>query len=143
MNTSLSYAFTFYDQQNCVRNSTTKRVNKDFPTFIKKCQHPQGAVPGVRLNKGCTEGAHGEISCAEEANAQLPGRSRVRTFAITLSRLSADFWPDLAIAPEKADKIDWDMSMFFERSPLLRHLPYYRARNRTNSTRPLPHCFVQ
>ncbi|XP_033345660.1 uncharacterized protein LOC117231380 [Bombus vosnesenskii] len=40
------------------------------------------------LNEGCTEGARGEITCAEGANAQLPGRSRVRTFVITFSTVS-------------------------------------------------------
>ncbi|XP_076242724.1 uncharacterized protein LOC143184408 [Calliopsis andreniformis] len=35
------------------------------------------------MRGGCREGARWEISRAEEANAQLPGRSRLRVFAIT------------------------------------------------------------
>ncbi|KAK1124818.1 hypothetical protein K0M31_006177 [Melipona bicolor] len=108
MNTSPDCAFTFCDQQRF-----------DLGLFLhssKIVSIPHGTVQGVRLNEGWTEGARGEISCAEEANAQLPGRSRVRTFAITLSTVGR-LLTRLVIAPEKADKIDWDMSMPFELTP--------------------------
>lgn len=131
MNTSPDCAFTF------------KSIWFNLGHFLHSSEIvsiPHVTVQGARLNEGWTEGARGEISCAEEANAQLPGRSRVRTFARTLSTVGRL----LAIAPEKADKIDWDMSMSFELTPSYTTFRIVQLLwNRTNSTCLLLDCFVQ
>lgn len=79
------------------------------------------------LNEGCTEGARGEITCAEGANAQLPGRSRVRTFVITFSTVSR-LLILLVIALEETDKIDQNVSAFFDHLPLLYYSSYRSTR---------------